>query len=114
MKIILCLMSLYMNTESREEQARRYLGAFLFSGEDVYKQIAGLSGGKKSRLSLKLMLTGANFLVLDEPTNHLDIPAKEAVEEALQLSRVYLMLKDYANARDAANRVITGSGKSGC
>ena len=67
-----------------EEQARRYLGAFLFSGEDVYKQIAGLSGGEKSRLSfLKLMLTGANFLVLDEPTNHLDIPAKEAVEEAL-------------------------------
>ena len=67
-----------------EEQARRYLGAFLFSGEDVYKQIGGLSGGEKSRLSfLKLMLTGANFLVLDEPTNHLDIPAKEAVEEAL-------------------------------
>lgn len=67
-----------------EEQARRYLGAFLFSGDDVYKVIGGLSGGEKSRLSfLKLMLTGANFLVLDEPTNHLDIPAKEAVEEAL-------------------------------
>ena len=67
-----------------EEQARRYLGSFLFFGDDVYKIIGSLSGGEKSRLAfLKLMLTGANFLILDEPTNHLDIPAKEAVEEAL-------------------------------
>lgn len=67
-----------------EEQARNYLGAFLFKGDDVFKRIAELSGGEKSRLAfLKLMLTGANFLILDEPTNHLDIPAKEAVEEAL-------------------------------
>ena len=67
-----------------EEQARRYLGAFLFRGDDVFRIIGDLSGGEQSRLAfLKLMLTGANFLVLDEPTNHLDIPAKEAVEEAL-------------------------------
>lgn len=67
-----------------EEQARRYLGAFLFFGDEVYRHIGELSGGEQSRVAfLKLMLTGANFLVLDEPTNHLDIPAKEAVEEAL-------------------------------
>ncbi|WP_027407481.1 ABC-F family ATP-binding cassette domain-containing protein [Anaerovibrio sp. RM50] len=67
-----------------EEQARRYLGAFLFRGDEVFRVIGDLSGGEQSRLAfLKLMMTGANFLILDEPTNHLDIPAKEAVEEAL-------------------------------
>lgn len=67
-----------------EEQARRYLGAFLFHGDEVLRRISMLSGGEQSRVAfLKLMLTGANFLVLDEPTNHLDIPAREAVEEAL-------------------------------
>lgn len=66
------------------EQCRTLLGRFLFSGDDVFKPIAQLSGGEKARVALlKLLLSGANFLVLDEPTNHLDIPAREAVEAAL-------------------------------
>lgn len=67
-----------------DEQARHCLGSFLFKGDDIYKLVSDLSGGEKSRLALlKLILTGANFLVMDEPTNHLDIPAKEAIEEAM-------------------------------
>ena len=65
-------------------QVRNILGRFLFRGDMVFNQVSGLSGGEKARLSLlKLMMSGANFLILDEPTNHLDIASKEAFEEAL-------------------------------
>ena len=75
------------NFELTIEQARTLLGRMLFSGDEVLKKVGSLSGGEKARLViLKLLLTGANFLVLDEPTNHLDIESRLVVED---------MLKDY-------------------
>lgn len=65
-------------------RVRSVLAAFLFTGDDVFKQISELSGGERGRVSLaKLMLSEANFLILDEPTNHLDITSKEILEDTL-------------------------------
>ncbi len=67
-----------------QEEARSFLGRFLFSGDDVFKSISALSGGEAARVSLaKLMMEGANLLLLDEPTNHLDIRSCEILEQAL-------------------------------
>ncbi len=67
-----------------QTEVRNYLAAFLFTGEDVFKNISSLSGGEQARVSLlKLMLSSGNFLFMDEPTNHLDIDSKEILEMAL-------------------------------
>ena len=67
-----------------QTSVRNALAAFLFKGEDVFKQIKSLSGGERARVELvKLILKDVNFLIMDEPTNHLDIHSREALEKAL-------------------------------
>ncbi|AVQ27482.1 ABC transporter ATP-binding protein [Fusobacterium ulcerans] len=68
-----------------EEEARNICGGFLFTEDDVYKEISSLSGGEKARVAfMKLMLEKPNFLILDEPTNHLDIYSREILSESLE------------------------------
>ncbi|MFL5815598.1 MAG: ABC-F family ATP-binding cassette domain-containing protein [Bdellovibrionia bacterium] len=87
---------------------RNLLGAFLFSGDDVYKKIGVLSGGEKSRVVLATILaTPVNFLILDEPTNHLDIKSREILLEALKNfdGTVVLVSHDRHFLKAVANRV---------
>ena len=89
-------------------QVQNHLGAFGFSGEEVFREISTLSGGERARMSLALItLKGANLLVLDEPTNHLDVENIEVLEDALDEfeGTVLLVSHDRAFLREVATRV---------
>ncbi|MFA6897654.1 MAG: ABC-F family ATP-binding cassette domain-containing protein [Patescibacteria group bacterium] len=69
-----------------DEKIRSALGCLLFTGDDIYKKIADLSGGEKAKVSIaKLILGQSNFLILDEPTNHLDIESRQAMVDFLKM-----------------------------
>jgi len=97
-------------------QIRSLLATFLFTGEEVFKLIADLSGGERSRLLLaKLLLKQDNVLLLDEPTNHLDIHAREALEKALiDYSATVLMISHdrYLLSKLASRLLIFGENKA--
>lgn len=77
----------------KRKNIRKILGAFLFSGEDVDKKVAVLSGGERTRLAIcQLLFYDFNFLILDEPTNHLDLNSKDILKEALKSYEGTLLL----------------------
>jgi ATP-binding cassette subfamily F protein 3 len=89
-------------------QVQNHIGAFGFSGEEVFREIGTLSGGERARMALALMtLARANLLVLDEPTNHLDVENIEVLEDALDEyeGTVLLVSHDRAFLREVATRV---------
>jgi len=88
---------------------RSFLGAFLFSGEDVNKKVEVLSGGEKNRVGMvKVLLQQTNLLLLDEPTNHLDIDSKKVLLEALRKydGTIVFVSHDRAFLNDLATRVV--------
>ncbi len=99
------------NTGSKllEGAKRNLLGAFLFSGDEIYKPVSVLSGGEKSRLGLlKMLLSESNFLILDEPTNHLDYATKELFQKALLQygGTILIVSHDRAFLDDLVDRVV--------
>ena len=95
-------------------EARSALGAFLFSGEDVFKNVNVLSGGEKVRLALcKIFKHKPNFLILDEPTNHMDIIGKEALETMLSEFEGTLLFVSHDRyfVKKAAHHILSFEGK---
>jgi len=88
---------------------RNLLGSFLFSGDDVFKQVGVLSGGEKSRVALaKILLTKSNLIILDEPTNHLDYSSKLILQSALKKfsGSLVLVSHDIDFLRPIVNKVV--------
>jgi len=98
-----------IGSEKTIGQLRTLLGAFLFSGDDVFKKVGVLSGGEKSRLALsKILLSPSNFIILDEPTNHLDYSSKRVLQQALVnfSGSLILVSHDVEFLKPIANRVV--------
>jgi len=92
-----------------QPKLRNYLGAFLFSDDDIYKSLNVLSGGEKSRVQLlKLLMQPYNVLILDEPTNHLDITSKEVLLEALKdfSGTIIFVSHDLFFIKELTNRIV--------